>query len=58
MKRNKSPRLKDIIPDDVYRDRIESVLKRGARWLGPDGIFSDLLQSIVSRPSKSQSWFS
>jgi len=48
MKRNKSPRLKDIIPDDAYREKIESGLKRGDRWLGPDGIFSDLLQSIVN----------
>lgn len=48
MKRNKSPRLRDIIPDDVYREKIESGLKRGDRWLGPDGIFSDLLQSIVN----------
>lgn len=48
MKRNKSPRLRDIIPDDAYREKIESGLKRGDRWLGPDGIFSDLLQSIVN----------
>jgi transposase-like protein len=48
MKRNKSPRLRDIIPNDVYREKIETGLKRGDRWLGPDGIFSDLLQSIVN----------
>lgn len=48
MKRDKSPRLRDIIPNDVYREKIEAGLKRGDRWLGPDGIFSDLLQSIVN----------
>jgi transposase-like protein len=48
MKRKTSPRLKDIIQDDVYRQKIESGLKAGARWLGPDGIFSELLQSIVN----------
>lgn len=40
--------MRDIIPDDVYREKIETGLKRGDRWLGPDGIFSDLLQSIVN----------
>lgn len=48
MKRNKTPRLKDIIPNDVYREKIESGLKQGSRWLGPNGIFSELLQSIVN----------
>jgi transposase-like protein len=48
MKRNKTPRLKDIIPNDVYREKIESGLQQGSRWLGPNGIFSELLQSIVN----------
>lgn len=48
MKKNKTARLRDIIPDDVYREKIESGLKRGDRLLGPEGIFSDLLQSIVN----------
>jgi putative transposase len=48
MKRNKTPRLKDIIPNDVHREKIESGLKQGSRWLGPNGIFSELLQSIVN----------
>ena len=48
MKKKKSARLIDIIPDAVHREKIESGLKRGDRWLGPQGIFSELLQSIVN----------
>lgn len=48
MKRSNTPRLKDIIPDDDYRQKIETGLLRGDRLLGPNGIFSELLQSIVN----------
>jgi transposase-like protein len=48
MKRIKTTRLKDIIPDDAYREKIEQGLLRGDRWLGPNGIFSELLQSMVN----------
>lgn len=48
MKKSKGPRLKDIIADDAYREKIETGLLRGDKWIGPGGIFSDLLQSIVN----------
>lgn len=48
MKRDKHPRLKDIIPDDTYRKKIEEGLVSGKKWLGPDGVFSELLQSMVN----------
>jgi transposase-like protein len=54
MKRNKTPRLKDIIPNDVYREMIESGLQQGSRWLGPNGIFSELLQSKVNAALESE----
>lgn len=47
MKKNKKPRLSDIIPDEKYRKGIESGLLQGKNWLGEDGIFSELLQSVV-----------
>jgi putative transposase len=48
MRKSKTPRLIDIIPNDEYREKIEKGLLSGGRWLGPNGIFSDLLQSIVN----------
>lgn len=48
MRKSKTPRLRDIIPNDDYREKIEKGLLSGGRWLGPNGIFSDLLQSIVN----------
>jgi transposase-like protein len=48
MSKSKTPRLKDIIPNDAYREKIENGLKRGDRLLGSDGIFSELLQSIIN----------
>lgn len=47
MKKKKKPRLSDIIPDAKYRAGIESGLLSGKNWLGEDGIFSELLQSVV-----------
>ena len=47
MKKDKRPRLSDIIPDEKYRKEIEKGLLSGKNWLGPDGVFSTLLQSVV-----------
>lgn len=47
MKKDKRPRLSDIIPDAKYRREIEEGLMSGKSWLGPDGVFSTLLQSVV-----------
>ena len=48
MKKEKTKRrLKDLIPDDDIREEIESGLYSGKRWLGPDGLFTGLLQSFV-----------
>ncbi|MEZ4982860.1 MAG: IS256 family transposase [Saprospiraceae bacterium] len=40
--------MKDIIPNDEYRKKIEAGLYSGEKWLGPNGVFSELLQSIVN----------
>jgi len=45
--KNKRPRLSDIIPDEKYRKEIEEGLLSGKNWLGPQGVFSTLLQSVV-----------
>jgi len=47
MKKKNKPRLSDIIPDEQYRKGIEEGLLSGKNWLGKDGIFSELLQSVV-----------
>jgi len=47
MKRKRKPRLKDIIPNDEYRKEIEQGLLSGKNWIGKDGVFSTLLQSVV-----------
>lgn len=47
MKNKKRPRLSDIIPDEKYRKEIEEGLLSGKPWIGADGVFSTLLQSIV-----------
>jgi len=47
MNKDKRPRLSDIIPDEKYRNEIEKGLLEGKSWLGPDGVFSTLLQSVV-----------
>lgn len=48
MKKSKEPRLSDIIPDLKYREDIEQGLMEGKELLGPDGVFKDLLQSIIN----------
>ncbi len=48
MKKSKQPRLSDIIPDAEYRESIEKGLLEGKELLGPDGVFKDLLQSIMN----------
>lgn len=47
MEKKKKPRLEDLIPDASYREEIKSGLYSGKRWLGPDGVFTGLLQSFV-----------
>lgn len=47
MKKKRKPRLKDLFPDEEYRKGIEEGLKSGKKWLGPDGVFTSLLQSVV-----------
>lgn len=47
MTRSKKPRLEDLIPDENYRNQIKEGLYSGKRWLGPEGVFTDLLQSFV-----------
>lgn len=46
-KQKKRPTLSDIIPDEKYRKEIEQGLLSGKEWLGPNGVFSGLLQSVV-----------
>lgn len=47
MKRKEKPRLEDLVPDETYRNEIKEGLYSGKRWLGPGGVFTDLLQSFV-----------
>ena len=47
MRKQRKPRLSDIIPDERYRKEIEQGLLSGKDWIGPNGVFSTLLQSIV-----------
>ncbi|MCO6470708.1 MAG: IS256 family transposase [Saprospiraceae bacterium] len=47
MKKKQRPKLEDLIPDETYREQIISGLYSGKRWLGPNGVFTDLLQSFV-----------
>ena len=47
MKSKKRPRLSDIIPNEKYRKEIEEGLLSGKPWIGTDGVFSTLLQSVV-----------
>lgn len=48
MKKSKKPKLSDIIPNAEYREEIEQGLLSGKELLGPDGVFKDLLQSIIN----------
>lgn len=48
MRKSKQPRLKDIIPNAEYREKIEQGLLEGKELIGPDGVFKELMQSIVN----------
>lgn len=48
MRESKQPRLKDIIPNEEYRKKIEQGLLEGKELIGPEGVFKELLQSIVN----------
>jgi len=48
MKKKKGRRLSDLIPDDDLRAEIQEGLYSGKPLLGPDGIFTDLLQDMVN----------
>lgn len=48
MQKSKQPRLEDIIPNPEHRGKIEQGLLEGKELIGPDGVFTDLLQSIVN----------
>jgi len=47
-KRNKKPRMEDLIPDEEKRKEVVSRLYRGDPILGEKGIFTDLLQALVN----------
>lgn len=47
MKQRKKRSLEDLIPDVEYREQIKAGLYSGKRWLGPEGVFTELLQSFV-----------
>ncbi len=48
MKKARQARLSDIIPNEEYRKQIEDGLKEGRDLIGQDGIFTELLQSLVN----------
>jgi len=48
MRKSKQPRLSDIIPDKEYRKKVERGLMEGKELIGPDGVFTELLQSLVN----------
>lgn len=47
MKQRKKRSLEDLIPDVEYREQIKAGLYSDKRWLGPEGVFTELLQSFV-----------
>jgi transposase-like protein len=47
-KRNKPPRLEDLIPDQEKRTKVLSRLYKGDPILGDGGIFTDMLQTFVN----------
>lgn len=47
-KRNKKPRMEELIPDEEKRKEVVSRLYRGDPILGDKGIFTDLLQALVN----------
>src|SRR5690625_7731101 len=48
LKRKKKARLEDIISDPEYRASILEGLHRGEALLGAEGVFKELLQSILN----------
>lgn len=46
-KRKKQPRLEDLIPDPVLRQKIQEGLASGKPISGEGGVFTELLQTIV-----------
>jgi len=47
-KREKRPRLEDLIPDEEKRKEVISRLYSGDDIVGPGGIFTDMLQAMVN----------
>lgn len=47
-KREKRPRLEDLIPDEEKRKEVISRLYSGDEIVGPGGIFTDMLQAMVN----------
>lgn len=47
-KRKLQPKLSDLIPDPEKRKKVEEALYSDAPLLGPDGVFTDILQSLVN----------
>ena len=47
-KKNKKPRLEDLIPDNEQREEIKKRLYRGDPIVGEDGVFTDMLQAFVN----------
>jgi putative transposase len=47
-KREKSPRLEDLIPDEDKRKEVMSRLYKGDPIVGDGGIFTDMLQAMVN----------
>lgn len=46
-RRKKKPRLEDLIPNEEARNYVKEALYSGKRWFGPEGSFTELLQSFV-----------
>lgn len=47
-KRTKTPRMEDLIPDEEKRNEVLSRLYKGDPILGDQGIFTDMLQTLVN----------
>ena len=47
-KREKTPRMEDLIPDEERRNEVLNRLYKGDPLLGEQGIFTDMLQTLVN----------
>jgi len=47
-KRDKRPRIEDLIPDEAKRAEVMNRLYQGDPIVGDGGIFTDMLQAIVN----------